>query len=309
MHDHPERYSRKSVLEYTTKLLQDDFEELDAGTQWRKARAAFALAQRPETTAAERKELYAEALRVLRRAVRVDPSNSDIRRWLGVLLLAHAEYQSGAAYVGALFEAKDAFLQAVELNPHDAQAYHRLGRWASDLASFSWWYRTYLSWFALAPPQATLEDARGFFVLAEHAEPGIWKANALELARVYQRLAQPEAALRWCAHAVDLPVFSREDKEAHRAALALLKSLDAAAHKKAVEERQANEKLEVELRPDFEELPAEERAELEQRIAKEAALNRHKVLVGASAKDLAKSPEEIAAAKDAAKSWLKDLWK
>jgi hypothetical protein len=182
MHRQKDRYSRQTVYDCLCKLTETDFEMDETLLQWRKARAAYELAMLKSTPREKRESLLREARHVLKRCSVMDRNNGEMRRWLGLVVVALSEFQSTAEQVSASYDALDQWRQAVEINPADASAHHLLGCWAYDQAAWSWWYHWWVSTLYAEPPKATWSDAREAFASAERIAPGSWKKNQLMLA-------------------------------------------------------------------------------------------------------------------------------
>jgi hypothetical protein len=210
-----------------------------------------------------------EALRLLKRAARVDSQNGDVRRCAAQVMLALAPLCGDADFVQLVFDAKRQLLEAVALNPDDADAHHWLGRLAWDVANWSWWYAAYLRTLVAEPPQETLATARDHFMRAESVAPRASKANMQRMAAVHHAMGLNDDACRW-AFAVATEeggVRGWDDIDAVQDALKLLRALDPTLHAQAAPEGDGtlvNELVKRSgLKPRYEALSPKEQQEID----------------------------------------------
>jgi hypothetical protein len=190
----------------------------------------------PGTPVAEREAKLREALRLLKRAARLDPHNGDVRRWSARVLLALSRVGSHAELVQCYFDAKAQLMAAVALNPDDFEAHHLLGALAWDVSQWSWWYRGFLGASVGPAPVESLDGARDQFLRAESIVPRTWPRNMERLAAVHVLLGLVPDGVRWAYATVAecAPPKTWDDVDAVRDALLLLRKHDPAAHAAAV---------------------------------------------------------------------------
>lgn len=196
----------------------------DMRVQWRLARALYDVAEEKATPKEEAKDLMTRALATIKRTHEKDRASHDVARWHGIILSGMGRFQSSKEYIANLYTIRDLWEQAVENNPSDASAHHLLGRWAHDIAALSWVKRKLASALFGSPPTATYAEALEHFERAEAISPGFWKKNLVMLAKCEVQLGNTESAHQYATRALDMPVRTDEDKEAHEEAAELARN-------------------------------------------------------------------------------------
>jgi hypothetical protein len=74
--------------------------------------------------------------------------------------------------------------RAIELRPEEPILHYLNGRWCFEVAGLSWLEKKAAAALFATPPEATYEQALGFFMKSEELSPGTWKANMLMVAKV-----------------------------------------------------------------------------------------------------------------------------
>ncbi len=75
------------------------------------------------------------------------------------------------------------------------------------------------------PAQATVLEALGHFQRAEELSPGTWKMNTVYVGIAHKALGNKELALHWGEKALAAPTVTDDDRNAHKLADELVKSL------------------------------------------------------------------------------------
>jgi len=222
MRDEPHRYSRKQCYEEAAALAQRYAD--DAGILWRAARAAYDLAELPETPTDQKKKLISEeAMKWINQARSLDRSDGAIFRWSGIILSGAGKYGSTSDYIKNTFVIRDYWTEAATINPKDQTALYLLGRWHFDVASLSWVSRKLAATLFAEPPTATYEEAYEYFARAEAIAPRFYKANTWMLAETAAKLGRKEDAVRWCREALEIDTRTQYDQEAQNGVLALFR--------------------------------------------------------------------------------------
>ena len=74
--------------------------------------------------------------------------------------------------------------KAIELRPEEPILHYLNGRWCFEVAGLSWLEKKAAAALFATPPEATYEQALGYFMKSEELNPGTWKANMLMVAKV-----------------------------------------------------------------------------------------------------------------------------
>ena len=74
--------------------------------------------------------------------------------------------------------------RAIELRPEEPILHYLNGRWCFEVAGLSWLEKKAAAALFATPPEATYEQALGYFMKCEELNPGTWKANMLMVAKV-----------------------------------------------------------------------------------------------------------------------------
>lgn len=74
--------------------------------------------------------------------------------------------------------------RAIELRPKEPILHYLNGRWCFEVAGLSWLEKKAAAALFATPPEATYEQALGYFMKSEELSPGTWKANMLMVGKV-----------------------------------------------------------------------------------------------------------------------------
>ncbi|KAM5156594.1 regulator of microtubule dynamics protein 1 isoform 2-T2 [Mantella aurantiaca] len=192
---------------------------------WRLARASRDLAQLSKTAADVKKRLVYESRDLAKKALELNESCSAAHKWYGICLSDVGDYEGIKVKIGNSYIIRDHFQRAIELNPKDATTVHLIGLWCYMFAELPWYQTKIAAALFAAPPSATFEEALIYFEKAEEVDPNFYSKNLLFLGKTFLQLKNKEVALQWLHKARDYPVRTEEDKEVHKEATDLLKSL------------------------------------------------------------------------------------
>jgi tetratricopeptide (TPR) repeat protein len=206
-------------------LLAERYND-DAQVLWRAARAAYDVEQLKDTPKDRKKAMIDEAMRLITKAKDLERNDATIYRWSGILLNEASGFGPTKDKIKSSFLVRDDWLQAVAINPYDANALHLLGRWCQSVAGLSWVERKVASTLFAEPPSSSYEEALSFFERAEKASPGFWISNAWRAAEVCVLLNRNKDALDWVHKGLKLRVKGQYDLEGKKGILELYKKLD-----------------------------------------------------------------------------------
>ncbi|XP_018411271.1 PREDICTED: regulator of microtubule dynamics protein 1 isoform X2 [Nanorana parkeri] len=182
---------------------------------WRLARASRDLAHLSKTAPDVKKRLVYESRDLAKKALELNESCSPAHKWYGICLSDVGDYEGTKVKIGNSYIIREHFQRAIELNPKDATTIHLIGLWCYMFAELPWYQTKIAAALFAAPPTATFEEALPYF---EKAEEG-------KLLNTFLQLKKKEQALQWLQKAREYPLQTEEDKEVHKEATDLLKSL------------------------------------------------------------------------------------
>lgn len=207
------------------QLLLQYKESDDAEFLWRLARASWDLAKQPDTEADRKKQLIFESLEYAAKALEKDDGCGAAHKWYAVCLNDVGDYRGIKCKLENSVVIREHMEKAVQLNPKDATSYYMLGVWCFTFADLPWYERRVATIVFSRPPDSTYQEALAFFLRAEEVDPNFYSKNLLMLGKTYLALNDKENARLWLNKAKDYPARNREDKEALKEAVELLKKL------------------------------------------------------------------------------------
>ncbi|KAI5606453.1 regulator of microtubule dynamics protein 1 [Silurus asotus] len=197
----------------------------DAEFLWRLARSSRDLALLPNIAADQKKKLIYDAFNYANKALEKNEACFAAHKWYAVCISDLGDYEGIKVKIGNSLIIKEHLERALELNPKDATSFHILGHWCFAFAELPWYQRKVAAVLFASPPTSTYEEALAFFLRAEEVDPNFYSKNLLMLGKTYMMLKNPEKALLWLNKARDYPVVTEEDKQVHKEAQDLLKTL------------------------------------------------------------------------------------
>ncbi|XP_067132371.1 regulator of microtubule dynamics protein 1-like [Centruroides vittatus] len=218
-----EMYDNKKYKEAYDLLHQESLMEND-DVLWRLARISYELAH--VTTANEKKvSLLSEAFSYAEKAIQINDNNNNSHRWYGLLLdFVAKEVGTKERLIKSKLVRKH-IEKAIEICPTDTTSLYILGNWCYSFADLPWYQRKIASVIFASPPTSTYEEALQFFEKAEEIEPNFYSMNLLYLGKTYLKLNQKEKAVICLEKVKNYPLKTRDDHEAFKEAVELLKSL------------------------------------------------------------------------------------
>ncbi|XP_075069851.1 regulator of microtubule dynamics protein 1 [Mixophyes fleayi] len=192
---------------------------------WRMSRASRDLSLLGKISSDEKKRLVYESYNFAKKAMEINESCSAAHKWLAISLSDVGDYEGIKVKVGNAYHIKDHFQRAIQLNPKDATSIHLLGLWCYSFADLSWYQVKIAAALFATPPSSTFEEALIYFEKAEEVDPNFYSKNLLYLGKSFLKLKNKELAVLWLHKAKDYPARTEEDKEVHKEATQMLKSL------------------------------------------------------------------------------------
>ena len=155
---------------------------------------------------------YEESVDFARRAVAQDSTDAEGWFHLGKALGRLALFRGGKTKVNMSKEVKEAFEQALEIEPNHPLALHGLARWHREVANLSWFLKTAAKIIYGGLPPASNEKAVELFQEAIRIQPDNI-AHHLELGKTYLEMDQEEKAAEEFQKVLDLPATRADDPE------------------------------------------------------------------------------------------------
>ncbi|XP_023243216.1 regulator of microtubule dynamics protein 1-like [Centruroides sculpturatus] len=218
-----EMYDNKKYKEAYDLLHQESFMENDE-VLWRLARICYELAHVTKANE-ERVSLLREAFSYAEKAIQINDNNNNSHRWYGLLLdYVAREVGTKERLIKSKLVRKH-IEKAIEICPTDTTSLYILGNWCYSFADLPWYQRKIASVIFASPPTSTYEEALQFFEKAEEIEPNFYSMNLLYLGKTYLKLNQKEKAVICLEKVKNYPLKTRDDQEAFKEAVELLKSL------------------------------------------------------------------------------------
>ncbi|KAL1122278.1 hypothetical protein AAG570_003683 [Ranatra chinensis] len=132
-------------------------------------------------------------------------------KWMAIMLDSHSAYQGIKARISLLETIKQHMMRATELNPKDATTLYMLGLWCYQVTDLPWYQRKIAATIFAAPPISSFEEALGYFIKAEEAEPRFYSKNLLMLGKTYLKLNREDRARYYLDLACNYPPTTDED--------------------------------------------------------------------------------------------------
>jgi tetratricopeptide (TPR) repeat protein len=161
-------------------------------------------------TKEEQKQYYKAGESYARKALKVNPNNSEANFAMAISMGRTALISSGKEKVAAVKEIKTYADKCIQLDPKNYKGYHVLGKWhyeVSDLNSFEKWI-VKVTYGALPP--ASIDDAIKNYERSKQLNPG-FLLNYLELAKAYKRKGEINKARALLEQLQKLPPSASDD--------------------------------------------------------------------------------------------------
>lgn len=207
------------------QLLLQHKDRDDAEFLWRLARATRDMSLLPDTAADTKKRLVYESYDCAKRALEKSEECFAAHKWFAICLSDKGDYEGIKVKLGNSYIIRDHLQRAIELNPKDATTLYILGYWCFAFADLPWYQRKVAAVIFATPPESSFEEALEYFLKAEEVDPNFYSKNLLMLGKTYLKMNDKETAKLWLSKAKEFPPLTHEDKEVHKEAVDLLKSL------------------------------------------------------------------------------------
>ncbi|MBC8400185.1 MAG: hypothetical protein H8E14_01715 [Candidatus Marinimicrobia bacterium] len=190
---------------------------------WRLARAHFDFSDNTTDEAEIEKNLYA-GFEYAEKALKIGDDRAESHKWYGILIGRVGEIEGTEQKIKNSYAVAEHTRKAIELDPEDSGNYHVMGRWHFTLADLSWFERTIASIVYATPPEASFEEARGYFKQAIVKDPEDIR-NYLWLGKTLEELDDEDGAGQAYKQALGIEASSDSDKILQEEARELLEDL------------------------------------------------------------------------------------
>jgi len=187
---------------------------------WKSARSLVDAGNKAEKK--KKKELYTNAVRFARWAVRVNPDDSYAHLYDAIAVGKLALLEGGKTKIRLSKEVRSETLKAIKLDPQNDSAYHVLARWHREVANLSGLLKAFAKiLYGGVPAGASNDSSVYYFKKAISINPGHINHH-LELGRTYIMMKQWRSAEKELEQAISLPVAEVNDPDYKREAEKLL---------------------------------------------------------------------------------------
>ncbi|MFO7769354.1 MAG: hypothetical protein R6W82_10435 [bacterium] len=167
---------------------------------------------------------YEEAVAFARQAVAQDSTDAEGWFHLGKAVGRLALFRGGKTKVNMSKEVKEAFEEALAIEPDHPLALHGLARWHREVTNLSWFLKTAAKIIYGGLPPASNEQSVELFMEAIRLQPDNI-AHRLELGKTYLEMDREEEAAASFRKVLELPATRTDDEEWKQEAEELLEKI------------------------------------------------------------------------------------
>ena len=176
---------------------------------WRMARHHFNVSDNTTDEEVIERELHA-GFDQAQKALAADSTNASAHGYYAILIGRVGQIEGTKQKIINSYAVRDHTLRAIELDPTNDAWQHVMGQWHFTLADLSWLERNIASLIYAAPPQASFEEAVGYFKRAGELDSDDVR-HFLWLGKSQLELDNESAARASLETAVNLPPGSDSD--------------------------------------------------------------------------------------------------
>ncbi|KAG8197077.1 hypothetical protein JTE90_004344 [Oedothorax gibbosus] len=193
---------------------------------WRLARAVFEKCRNVKENN-EKLSCYEDALQLVDKALEINEGCSAAHKWRAIVLDYVWQCKSTKGRIIHSFDVKKHMERAVELNPQDSTSYYLLGKWCYTFADMPWYQRQVAAAIFASPPTSSYEEALRYFEKAESISPSFYSMNLLMIGKCFLNINETDKGVVYIKKAMNYPIKTPDDKEAHDEAEKILQKLNA----------------------------------------------------------------------------------
>jgi tetratricopeptide (TPR) repeat protein len=175
-----------------------------------KASELYSIVGKRQRTKEKEREYYHKGLDHAKKALKLNPRNSEANFAMAISMGRIALISSGDEKIKAVKEIRTYADKCIQIDPRNYKGYHVLGKWhyeVSDLSSVERWL-VKVTYGALPP--ASLDDAVRNYEKSRQLFP-TFLLNYLELAKAYKRKGEKKKALALLQQLEKLPPATSDD--------------------------------------------------------------------------------------------------
>ena len=145
------------------------------------------------------------------------PDSAKVYTLIGMSYGNLALYKGGNEKIKLANKIRENAEKSIKLNPNDYLPYIVLGIYNREIASLSWFERTFANTFLGKVPEGSLKYAEELMIKALKINPGIVTAM-YQLSLVYQEMENEKKEIEWLKKIINAPISDFRDKYAKRKA-------------------------------------------------------------------------------------------
>lgn len=174
--------------------------------------------------AAERRQASDLSIAWSKRALAVDPKNSDANLAVAISIGKSVEFMGNRAKIEASRQIKTSADRALELNPRSDYAHHMLGRWHQGLAGMGGATRMIAEAIYGKVPDASYDEALAHFKKARELRPDRL-IHQIEYGRTLAMMGRKDEARMEIRKGLAMPNRDKDDAESKQRGADTLKGL------------------------------------------------------------------------------------
>lgn len=175
-----------------------------------KASELYSIVGKRQPTKEKQKEYYKKGLELARKAIKINPDNSDANFAMAISMGRTALISSGEEKIRAVRDIKIYADKCVKIDPSNFKGYHILGKWhyeVSDLSSLERWL-VKVTYGAL--PASSMDEAIRNYDKSRKLNPA-FLLNYLEVAKAYKKKGETKKARALIEQMLKLPHTTSDD--------------------------------------------------------------------------------------------------
>ncbi len=145
------------------------------------------------------------------------PDSASVYTLLAMSYGNLAMFKGDKEKIKLAYKIKDNAEKAIKLNPNDYLAYIILSIYYRQIASLSWFERTFANLFFGKVPEGSLEDSEKMMLQALSIQPEVVIAM-FHLSLTYKEMDNEEKEIVWLKKVLEVPTYDFRDKYAKRKA-------------------------------------------------------------------------------------------
>lgn len=158
----------------------------------------------------KQKQYYTLGQQFARRALKVNPNNSEANFAMAISMGRIALISSGEEKINAVKDIKTYADRSIQLDPANYKGYHVLGKWHYEVSDLSMMEKVLVKITYGSLPESSLDDAIKNYEKSMHLNPA-FLLNYLELAKAYRKKGEKNKARSLLLKLQKLPPSASDD--------------------------------------------------------------------------------------------------